>query len=132
MSLLFYNPPWIPRAMKKYIAEKGAETYDFHKKILMDMFKGGLYLLDGRLPKIRAQTLILWGADDRVLPVSCVERFQAGLKECETVVFKDCGHVPYFEKYKDSRDAYQNFLKRVNRDVGGSDAFKGGDQSFTG
>ncbi|OPX36835.1 MAG: hypothetical protein B1H12_06230 [Desulfobacteraceae bacterium 4484_190.2] len=114
MRLLFYSPPWLPGRIKDYIAQQGAIGYDFREKILREMVEGGMNLLESRLPKIQAKTLIIWGANDRIVHVSCVEKFQDGLRNCHTVILEQCGHIPYFEKAKETRRAYRDFLVSLN------------------
>jgi pimeloyl-ACP methyl ester carboxylesterase len=113
MSALFYRPPWVPGRLKAYLAQKGADHYKFRKKVLEDMARCGLYLLEDRLQRIRAKTLILWGANDRILHVSSVEKFERGLKNSRTVIIDKCGHVPYFEKPKETKRAYRDFLSNL-------------------
>jgi abhydrolase domain-containing protein 6 len=113
MSVLFYRPPWVPGRLKAYLAQKGAYQHDFRKKVLEDMARCGLYLLEDRLQKIRAKTLIIWGANDRIMHVSSVEKFERGLKNSRTVIIDKCGHVPYFEKPGETRRAYGDFLSNL-------------------
>ena len=110
MSVLFYRPPWVPGRFKFYMAQKGAHHYAFRKKVLEDMARCGLYLLEDRLQRIRAKTLIIWGANDRILHVSSVEKFERGLKNSRAVIIDKCGHVPYFEKPGETKRAYRSFL----------------------
>jgi len=114
MSVLFYRPPWVPGRIRDYLAEKGALNYDFRKKVLKDMAGCGLNLLEDRLQRIRAETLIIWGANDRIIHVSSVERFQKGLKNSRTVIMDKCGHVPYFEKPGETKRAYGDFLANLH------------------
>ena len=115
MRVLFYRPPWLPGRFKDYIAQQGALDYDFREKILREMVEGGMNLLESRLPKIQAKTLIIWGANDRIVHVSSVEKFQEGLRNCSTVILEQCGHIPYYEKAEETRRAYRDFLTRINR-----------------
>ena len=110
ISVLFHRPPWLPGRFKDFIAKQGALHYDFREKILREMVDGGMNLLESRLPKIRAKALIIWGANDRILHVSSVEKFQRGLSNCRTVILEQCGHVPYLEKSEETKRAYKNFL----------------------
>jgi len=114
MSVLFYRPPWVPGRLKAYLSQKGADHYDFRKKVLEDMAKCGLYLLEDRLQRIRAKTLIIWGANDRILHVSSVEKFEKGLTNSRTVIIDRCGHVPYFEKPGETKRAYGDFLSNLH------------------
>ncbi len=113
MSALFYRPPWIPGRLKSYLAQKGAYDHEFRKKVLQDMAQCGLYLLEDRLPKIQAETLIIWGANDRIIHVSSVEKFEKGIKNSRTLIIDKCGHVPYFEKPGKTKRAYRDFLSNL-------------------
>lgn len=53
--------------------------------------------LRGRLSGIMAPTLVLWGDDDRMIPVQYAKDFKE-IPNSEIVVIKDCGHTPYVEK----------------------------------
>jgi pimeloyl-ACP methyl ester carboxylesterase len=56
----------------------------------------GYDLLD-RLENIRVPTLIVWGRDDLVVPVSDSAGFVERIEGSRLVVFDDCGHVPMAE-----------------------------------
>ncbi|UCF83614.1 MAG: alpha/beta hydrolase [Desulfobacteraceae bacterium] len=114
MRVLFHKPPWVPGRFKDYIAREGALNYDFHEKILREMVDGGMNLLESRLATIRAKTLIIWGANDQILHVSSVEKFQAGLRNSRIVILDQCGHVPYLEKPKETKRAYKDFLASLD------------------
>jgi abhydrolase domain-containing protein 6 len=110
VSALFYDPPLLLPSFKRYFAEKGRLNYRFHEKILREMQKGGMDLLEGRLAKVEAKSLIIWGADDQILHVSSVERFQSQLRDSKTLILEECGHVPYFEREETTIKAYLEFL----------------------
>jgi abhydrolase domain-containing protein 6 len=114
MRVLFHKPPWVPGRFKDYIAREGALNYDFHEKILREMVDGGMNLLESRLATIRAKTLIIWGANDQILHVSSVEKFQAGLRNSRIVILDQCGHVPYLEKPEETKRAYKDFLASLD------------------
>jgi abhydrolase domain-containing protein 6 len=114
MSVLFHRTPWLPDRLKDYIAKQGALHYDFREKILREMVDGGMNLLESRLPNIQAKALIIWGANDRILHVSSVEKFQRGLRHCKSVILDQCGHVPYLEKPEETKRAYKDFLASLD------------------
>lgn len=62
------------------------------------LFRGDDALVDfrPRLSSIRARTLVVWGREDRVIPVSHLEAARA-IPNVRTHVFDGCGHVPHFE-----------------------------------
>ena len=50
--------------------------------------------LEKRLPLIAAPTLLLWGAQDRIMPTSYAERFRAAIKgETEVRMIEGAGHL---------------------------------------
>jgi abhydrolase domain-containing protein 6 len=67
--------------------------------------------LEPDLPKIKAKTLVLWGANDRVTDVSAVQVFKKGIPDCSTVIMKDCGHLPMIERPEEAAGHYLEFLK---------------------
>ena len=115
ISFLFFNPPPIPRHFKKYIAREGERDYALRKKLISDIMDGGLYLLDHRLSEIRAQTLAIWGAEDRMVHRSSVEALEKGIKNFRSVIFKECGHLPFIEKSVETKRSYNQFLESLPR-----------------
>jgi abhydrolase domain-containing protein 6 len=110
LTLLFYRVPLVPGAFKTYFAELGASNYAFYEKVLRDLEQAGLYQLEPRLSRVEARTLVVWGANDRILHVSGAEKFREGIKTVKVVILEQCGHVPFFEKKKETTKAYQDFL----------------------
>jgi len=53
--------------------------------------------LQGRIGKIIAPTLLVWGDSDRMIPVQYAKEYNE-IPDSELVVVKDCGHTPYVEK----------------------------------
>jgi pimeloyl-ACP methyl ester carboxylesterase len=49
------------------------------------------------LRSVRAPTLVLWGANDRLLPSALGEVFCREISDCRLVVLSNCGHVPMLE-----------------------------------
>jgi pimeloyl-ACP methyl ester carboxylesterase len=66
--------------------------------------------LDGRLALIKQPTLVLWGREDGVLPLSDGQRFQKEIPGAQLLVFEQCGHVPQVEKALDFNAAVSKFL----------------------
>ncbi len=60
---------------------------------------------------IQAPALIIWGGHDRIIDISSVPILEKGLKNHQTVILKDTGHIPMTEKPAETAAAYINFLK---------------------
>lgn len=55
-------------------------------------------------------TLVIWGAQDSVIPVSAVEIFEATLPNVRTVIFDDLGHIPMEEDPQRTAAAVASFI----------------------
>jgi pimeloyl-ACP methyl ester carboxylesterase len=55
-------------------------------------------------------TLLLWGKQDRVVPVSAADEFRRVLKSARLSIFDNCGHRPEVEKTADFLHEVETFL----------------------
>lgn len=69
--------------------------------------------LNDRLGEIKKPTLIIWGKQDGLLPVSDATVFNKGITGSELVIFDNCGHVPQFEKAVDFNKKVLEFLNKL-------------------
>jgi len=53
--------------------------------------------LQGRLAKITAPTLLVWGDSDKMIPLQYAKEYRE-IPDSELTVIKNCGHTPYVEK----------------------------------
>ncbi|HEX3692316.1 MAG TPA: alpha/beta hydrolase [Solirubrobacteraceae bacterium] len=56
------------------------------------------YPIRERLPEIACPTLIVWGDEDRVIPVSDASVFEELIPDSRKVVFEDTGHMAMLER----------------------------------
>jgi pimeloyl-ACP methyl ester carboxylesterase len=56
------------------------------------------YPIRDRLTEIRAPTLVVWGADDRLVPVADAWEFGDLIPDARVVVYEDTGHVAMLER----------------------------------
>ena len=110
MEIVFVHPPSLPYPLKKMMIRTALANRGFYEKELKDISPDFLSL-EKELPTINAPTLILWGDQDQVLDVSSVPVFEKGLKNHQTVIIKDCGHLPMLEKPEETAGNYLDFIK---------------------
>jgi 4,5:9,10-diseco-3-hydroxy-5,9,17-trioxoandrosta-1(10),2-diene-4-oate hydrolase len=55
-------------------------------------------------------TLIVWGKQDKIVPVSVAEVFKKSIPEAQLVLFDNCGHRPEIEKQPEFSQQLQRFL----------------------
>ncbi|MGH7299423.1 MAG: alpha/beta fold hydrolase [Candidatus Rokuibacteriota bacterium] len=60
------------------------------------------YMFDPRLPhflpRVKTPTLVVWGRQDRIVPVICGEQYQRLLPNATLRVLERCGHLPLIEQ----------------------------------
>jgi pimeloyl-ACP methyl ester carboxylesterase len=65
------------------------------------------------LKNLQVPTLILWGAQDRLIPLDNAHQFARDIAGSKLVVFDDLGHVPQQEDPQRTLDALRAFLNLV-------------------
>ena len=66
-----------------------------------------------RLAEIKAQTLIVWGRNDRFVPMDAGLRLLSGIAGSELHIFRDCGHWAQWEHADAFNQLVLNFLARA-------------------
>ena len=67
---------------------------------------------------IRSPTLILWGAQDRLIPVAHAYRFQRAIPSARLVIYDSVGHLPMEESGERSAADADAFVSGALRDEG--------------
>ncbi|NUU66363.1 alpha/beta fold hydrolase [Enterobacteriaceae bacterium BIT-l23] len=65
-----------------------------------------------RLGEIKAQTLIVWGRNDRFVPMDTGLRLLSGIAGSELHVYRDCGHWAQWEHADNFNQLVLDFLRR--------------------
>lgn len=65
------------------------------------------------LTVISMPTLLLWGKDDRIVPVEYGRALASRLAQAELVVLADCGHLPHVEEPKLTNELIERFLANL-------------------
>jgi abhydrolase domain-containing protein 6 len=114
MGILFVHPPSIPYPIKTMMIRTALANRSLYEKEIKEITPD-FFSLEKELPAINAPTLILWGDRDQVLDVSSVPVFEKGLRNHQTVLIKDCGHLPMLEKPEETAEKYIDFVKGINK-----------------
>ena len=72
--------------------------------------------LADRLPRIQAETLIVWGREDKLIPAIYAEEFGRLIPRSRIVIIENCGHIPEVEATSEVIRAVSMFLG-VSADV---------------
>ena len=63
-----------------------------------------------RLHRITAPTLVVWGADDALIPAAYAAEFGKAIKGSRIEIIPNCGHIPQLEQAATTLKLVQNFL----------------------
>ena len=110
LEFVYLKPPQMPSPVKQHLAKQAIEAGPLNKKIFMDTM-ADTFILESKLNKITAPTLIVWGDSDKLIHISSVPIFEKNIKNSKSVIIKECGHLPMMEKPKETASIYQDFLK---------------------
>lgn len=64
-----------------------------------------------RLPEIEVPTLIIWGAQDPIIPVAHAHIAHQMIRNSQLHIFDRCGHLPQIEKPEEFNQVVLNFLE---------------------
>jgi 4,5:9,10-diseco-3-hydroxy-5,9,17-trioxoandrosta-1(10),2-diene-4-oate hydrolase len=68
--------------------------------------------VDDLLPAVGQATLVVWGVEDRLLPIRWADGWMRGLARAAWCPIPECGHMPIAEKPAETAAALEEFLQR--------------------
>ena len=119
MKQLIHNPLVISeefyKVSRKYNAADGAV------KSLISVLTAGINLfgqkskviqpLLEKMPTVKAPTLVVWGRQDQIIPVSHAEIAASRIPNARLELFDNCGHMPQFEQPEKFNKLVLEFLE---------------------
>lgn len=94
-----------------------SEQWEYRKTVratvsaTLESFKKDIPFVDDKLGGIKVPTLIIWGRQDRIIPLEYAERFHKGISGSKLVVMDDTGHVPQMERPKEFARVVKGFVR---------------------
>jgi pimeloyl-ACP methyl ester carboxylesterase len=111
LEAVFYDTSWVNEdALRKIFTDKLAVKDSYTVRSFLGNPTREKERLDERLASIKAPTLVVWGKQDKLLPIASGERYAAGIAGAKMVSFDKCGHVPAVEKTEEFLAAVVPFL----------------------
>jgi pimeloyl-ACP methyl ester carboxylesterase len=91
-ALLYPNPPKVPGFIARDILRHSSmNAWVIHRAL--DSMRTGQEATDTLLPELKMPLLIVWGAEDRIIPLSQGETMHRLVPRAELDVFPGCGHM---------------------------------------
>jgi pimeloyl-ACP methyl ester carboxylesterase len=112
LKLIFANPALQNNEslVDQFMTARIASNDGYTINSLIESIKRKEDFLNDRLGEIKKPTLIIWGRQDGLIPVSDAALFNKGIAGSRVVIFEACGHVPQFEKALDFNKEVLGFL----------------------
>ena len=117
-QLAFHNPEQVPN-YDEIARDPTPEEIaaDHSNREMLSRLGWKPYLHNPSLPhylsKVRARTLIVWGANDAILPLECGEIYRGSIPGSRLSIINECGHSPQMEKPDEFNSVVTDFLDRL-------------------
>lgn len=109
IALAFYDPAAIPQALVDGVEDTLARPGT--RAAALAAARGQRYAnIQADYKRIDVPTLLLWGREDRVTPLSVGERLVAELPNARLVSYPRCGHFPMLEAATASTEELDRFI----------------------
>jgi pimeloyl-ACP methyl ester carboxylesterase len=112
VEIAYAEPPDLPGPARDVLAAQAARRAPFLRGLFETLVERR-DRLDGRLGEVTQPTLLVWGAEDRVLDPSAAAVWAAGLQGETARVLPGVGHVPVQERPAETAAAYAAFVRRA-------------------
>ena len=110
----FYNQKKIPESTIKEVLKDFSHwrTRYALRQTAKGMPPVNLVEFENGIKDITIPTLIIWGKEDKIIPLILGKRLHKEIKKSEMVIFENCGHVPQEEMPKETAEAILQFLEK--------------------
>ena len=115
LGLVFTDPPFVPWPADRALIARRIADRDFEVAVLDRLRGPEAFAVQPLLGDIRAPTLLLWCADDRVIDPSSAALYAAGLPNARTVMLPGCGHMPMMADVAGTAAALRGMLQAAPR-----------------
>jgi pimeloyl-ACP methyl ester carboxylesterase len=111
MVLLMPNPQKIPGFIARDIVrDSNRNAWVIHRAV--DAMLTGQDATDNLLPQLKMPMLLVWGAQDRIAPLTQGARIHQLVPQSELAVFPACGHLAQMQCTAEAGPKVVEFVKR--------------------
>ena len=116
LALVASKPPYIPGAVKRVLADRAAADFPLHTKIFHEVNEEWAAVpLEKAVSGLQTPTRIVWGEEDRLLPVANAEQLHAILPRSSVLRLPGIGHIPMLEAPEVVAEDYLAFVASTPR-----------------
>jgi pimeloyl-ACP methyl ester carboxylesterase len=113
--LTFADPQYYrPEALRQAFTERLAAGDGYAVSQIVDAMSRGEDAIDDRLDRIHSPTLIIWGNQDRLIPLHFGQQLYRQVSGSQLVVLPHCAHEPEVECPGRFQTVLQGFLRQLH------------------
>ncbi len=71
--------------------------------------------ITSKYKEIKIPTLIIWGEDDKIIPLPTGQHLEQTIPNSKLVIILDCGHMPQEEKPEETTEIISEFLESIEK-----------------
>ena len=105
-SFMMSDPPFIPRPMLDVMAQERIRNYNLEARIFQQI---AAYSVEKYIAGMDTPTLIVFGDQDRAIPVATADILHKLLPHSQVVIMPGLGHLPMLEQPQQSAKDYLQF-----------------------
>jgi len=106
VNALTHRPLRLPRFILRDLFRRTRRE----RRWLVESFLKGEGILDGEFTSVKTPTLVIWGAQDRLIPPHVSRTLAAGIPGARGRELSPCGHLPYWERRREVTALLEEFL----------------------
>lgn len=95
LNRVFYNPKELKR--EKVHASNDFWNREGNLEALLDISSTKKFIDPSLIQSVNVDTLIIWGQNDKLIPVHHVDYFLRDISKSKKIVYENCGHAPMIE-----------------------------------
>ncbi len=113
LDFVFVKKPFIPGPMLNQLAKDAIRNRPLNQKIFKQISVAGKTTdLESALNGSVVPTLIVWGANDRVLHYSGAKILESVMPQAQVAIMEGVGHLPMIEKPEETAEIYLSFPRQ--------------------
>ncbi|MCY3737520.1 MAG: alpha/beta fold hydrolase [Gemmatimonadaceae bacterium] len=111
---VFHDPSRIPEELVDQAIDilREPNTLYAYRAAARNLVPGDIARFTRAYRKIDVPTLVLWGAEDRIVPSRFATLFEAELPDATLHVFDECGHAPHLEYPAETARLIRDWMER--------------------
>ena len=114
LEVATYRRALVPRSVTRSLARRAVADFSLHTEIFRQIVAESP-LLEAALPALCVPTLLVWGAEDRVLNPAAASLMARLIPACRLVLMPGVGHLPMVERPRRAARDYIAFRANIDR-----------------